>query len=63
MLFDGRENEKTFEMMNSEGAFPRFIDLIASFQRHEEEGLHRLLMELLYEMSRIQRIKLQDIGG
>ncbi|KAL9111536.1 MAG: hypothetical protein Q9227_004024 [Pyrenula ochraceoflavens] len=61
LLFDGRANEKTFEILNIEGAFPRLIDLIVNMKREEDAGLHRLLMELLYEMSRIQRIKLQDL--
>ncbi|KAL9625082.1 MAG: hypothetical protein Q9160_000811 [Pyrenula sp. 1 TL-2023] len=61
LQFDGRQNEKGFEMMNNEGAFPKLMDLIMGVKDAEEAGLHRLLMELLYEMSRIQRIKLQDL--
>lgn len=69
LLFDGRQNEITFEMMNSEGAFPRLLELIQAQKKNGEDGneraadLHRLLMELLYEMSRIQRVKLDDLGG
>lgn len=62
LQFDGRQNEKGFEMMNNEGAFPKLMDMIMSIRDAEEAGLHRLLMELLYEMSRIQRIKVQDLG-
>lgn len=62
LLFDGRDNEITFEIMNNEGAFPRLLELIHTRRGEEEAGLHRLLMELLYEMSRIQRVKLADLG-
>ncbi|KIY03154.1 uncharacterized protein Z520_01621 [Fonsecaea multimorphosa CBS 102226] len=55
-------NERTFELLNDEGAFPRLIRLISSPKQHGHEGIHRLLMELLYEMSRIQRIKIGDLA-
>ena len=61
LLFDGKENEETFETMNEEGAFPKLVELI----RHAPGGdpdLHRLLLQLLYEMSRIQRIKYQELS-
>lgn len=51
--------------MNEEGAFPRLLELIQSASRSDENGgasLHRLFMDLMYEMSRIQRIKIQDLG-
>lgn len=55
-------------MMNKEGAFPRLLELIKAQRKNgvdgdgSETGLHRMLMELLYEMSRIQRVKIQDLG-
>ncbi|KAK2768685.1 hypothetical protein FQN54_000541 [Arachnomyces sp. PD_36] len=67
LLFDGRQNETTFEMMNKEGAFPRLLELIQAQRKNgvdgdgPETGLHRMLMELLYEMSRIQRVKIEDL--
>lgn len=53
-------------MMNEVGAFPRLLELLQT-QRREERGgdgagLHRLLMDILYEMSRIQRVKIEDLG-
>ncbi len=54
--------EHTYEVLNEEGAFSRLVDLISSPKEDDEEGLHRLLMELLYEMSRIQKISLDDLG-
>jgi hypothetical protein len=53
-------------MMNEEGAFARLLELIQALRREEMDGgagLHRLLMDLLYEMSRIQRVKIEDLGG
>lgn len=61
LLFDGRHNETTFEMMNNEGCFPRLLELIQK-GRSEDATLHRLLLELLYEMSRMQRLSFEDLG-
>lgn len=67
LLFDGRQNETAFRMMDEEGSFPRMLELLQAQNQQVDEDisarLHRLLMELLYEMSRIQRIKIQDLGG
>jgi hypothetical protein len=48
-------------MMNREGCFPRLIELIKLGKR-DDARLHRLLLELLYEMSRVQRISAEDLG-
>lgn len=48
-------------MMQAEGAFQRLIELIRS-KRDDDLGLHRLLLELLYEMSRIQRLGREELG-
>ena len=58
---DGRQNESTLEMMNEEGIFPRLLELIQSM-RDGGLGLHRMLLELLYEMSRIQRLRIEDLS-
>lgn len=57
-------------MMNEEGSFPRLLELIQLQRRKGEDdpekagaGLCRLLMDLLYEMSRIQTVKIEDLGG
>lgn len=52
-------------MMNEEGVFARLLELIQALRKENMdggEGLHRLLMDLLYEMSRIQRVKVEDLG-
>lgn len=61
LLFDGRADETTFEMMNNEGSFPRLIELV-KLSKSEDARLHRLLLELLYEMSRMQRLSIEDLG-
>lgn len=61
LLFDGRQNDITFEMMNEEGGFPRLLELIQQ-GRDDDAGLHRMLLELLYEMSRIQRLRTEDLS-
>ncbi|KAG7009038.1 cell surface mannoprotein [Physcia stellaris] len=60
LLYDGQQNEVTFEMMGEEGAFPRLVGLIQE-RKDDDTGLHRMLLELLYEMSRIQRLRLEDL--
>jgi hypothetical protein len=61
LLFDGRQNESTFGMMNEEGVFPRLLELIQA-KIDDDAGLHRMLLELLYEMSRIQRLRIEDLS-
>ncbi|KAL4780253.1 hypothetical protein BJX76DRAFT_53595 [Aspergillus varians] len=65
LLFDGRQHEFPLQMMNEEGAFPRLLELLnaQSIDTEDESaaGLHRLLMDLLYELSRIQKIKIEDL--
>ena len=48
-------------MMNEEGVFPRLVELIQG-RVDDEAGLHRMLLELLYEMSRIQRLRIEDLS-
>lgn len=65
LLFDGRQNEVSLQMMNEEGVFARLLELIQARRREDmdsEAGLHRLLMDLLYEMSRVQRVRIEDLG-
>ncbi len=61
LLFDGRQNEETLVLLNREGAFSRLVELIRG--RQDDDGiLHRRLFELLYEMSRIQRLRIEDLS-
>lgn len=61
LLLDGRENASFFETMLSEGAFPRLVKLIR-LATDDDKGLHRTLLQLLYEMSRVQRLARDDLG-
>lgn len=61
LLFDGRANESTFELMQAEGTFQRLLDLIREKRDDDDVGLHRLLLELLFEMSRIQKLSRDDL--
>ncbi|GAP89849.1 putative ldb17-like protein [Rosellinia necatrix] len=60
LLLDGRANETTFRNMIEENCFHRLVDLISSHQEGDPP-LHRLLLELVYEMSRIQKLRSQDL--
>lgn len=64
LLFDGRSNDEdtTFEMMYEEGVFPRLVDLIQNPAVQEDTRLHQMLLELMYESSRIQRLKWEDFS-
>ncbi|KAJ3569518.1 hypothetical protein NPX13_g6057 [Xylaria arbuscula] len=60
LLLDGRANEATFRNMIEENCFHRLIELINGRKEHDP-SLHRLLLELIYEMSRIQKLRPQDL--
>jgi hypothetical protein len=60
LLQDGRQDGATFEMMNNEGCFSRLLDLVKQ-GKNDDGRLHRLLLELLYEMSRCQRVCAEDL--
>ena len=62
LLFDGRNNAEIFEMMQAEGAFPRLVELIQKHEVQEETRLHQLMLELMYEMPRIQRLNWEDLS-
>ncbi|RMX83654.1 hypothetical protein D0868_15618, partial [Hortaea werneckii] len=60
LLYDGRTNDIAFEMMQSEGAFPRLVEVVRD-RRDDDIGLYRLLLELLFEMSRVQKLGREDL--
>jgi hypothetical protein len=49
--------------MHSEGTFPRLVELIQEESVQEDTRLHQMLLELLYESSRIQRLVWEDFGA
>jgi len=52
-------------MMQEEGAFSRVIELIQGMKESDEPdlSLHRILLELLYEMSRIVHLAWEDLNA
>ena len=46
--------------MIDEGCFPRLLDLVRGC-RETDRRLHRLLLELIYEMSRIEQLRAEDL--
>lgn len=60
LLLDGRSDEVMFRRMIDDGCFPRLVELING-TRDNDRRLHRLLLELVYEMSRIERISSEDL--
>ena len=61
LLYDGRHDEETFLLMQSEGLFPRLLELIKS-GRYDETPVHRMLLELLCEMTRVQKLLRDDLS-
>lgn len=47
--------------MNDIGVFSRLLELI-EMGKEDESGLHILMLELVYEMSRIQRLRVEELG-
>jgi hypothetical protein len=47
--------------MQALGAFPRLVDLIRQ-ATDNDKGLHRTLLELLFEMSRVQKLEREDLS-
>jgi hypothetical protein len=64
LLFDGRKSndDEIFEMMHSEGTFARLVELVQTPSIQEDTRLHQLLLQLLYESSRIQRLTREDFS-
>lgn len=67
LLLDGQHDEAVFSRMIDEACFPRLLDLIRGQDRDTDEagaqdpGLHRFLLQLMYEMSRMERLRRDDI--
>lgn len=64
LLYDGRNSgdDVVFGMMHTEGSFPRLVELVQTESVQDDTRLHQLLLELLYESSRVQRLVWEDFG-
>ncbi|GJC77767.1 protein DIP1 [Colletotrichum liriopes] len=60
LLLDGHADESTYSRMIEEACFPRLLELING-RKDQDLRLHRLLLELMYEMSRIERLRTADL--
>ena len=49
-------------MMHSEGTFARLIELVQTDTVQEDTSLHQILLELLYESSRTQKMNWEDFS-
>ncbi|XWW99946.1 hypothetical protein V2A60_007960 [Cordyceps javanica] len=61
LLLDGHYDEAIFPRMLSEACFPRLVELIAARQDDEDARLHRFLLQLMYEMSRVERLRPEEL--
>lgn len=62
LLYEGRDNKKTFEMLQEEGMFIRLLQLVRE-KRNEDQMLWSTALDLLYEMTRMQRLRPDDLGA
>lgn len=60
LLLQGRTEESTFRRMINEGCFVRLLELIKGCGQSDAR-LHRLLLQLMYEMSRIEHLRHEDL--
>ncbi|KAF4976621.1 hypothetical protein FZEAL_6735 [Fusarium zealandicum] len=60
LLLDGCQDETMFRRMVGEACFPRLLELING-RRDQDPRLHRLLLQLMYEMSRMERLRPDDL--
>ncbi|KAK8069223.1 phospholipid:diacylglycerol acyltransferase [Apiospora phragmitis] len=60
LLLDGRADETTYREMVNEGCFHRLLELMNGY-RDDDPRLYRLLLELMYEMPRFERLRPEDL--
>jgi hypothetical protein len=60
LIIDGLDDESVFSRMVDEACFPRLLDLINA-RRDDDPRLHQLLLQLMYEMSRIERLHVDNL--
>lgn len=59
LLLDGHYDESAYSRMIDESCFPRLLELIGG--RSPDPRLHRLLLHLMYEMSRVERLTVEHL--
>ncbi|KAF8448444.1 hypothetical protein BGX38DRAFT_1330311 [Terfezia claveryi] len=63
LLCDGRQNRETFEVMQAEGLFPRLLEVVGCKKASEDKECRNRLLDVLYEMSRVQRLRWEDLAA
>ena len=48
--------------MQAEGLFPRLLEVVGSKKASEDKECRNRLLDVLYEMSRVQRLRWEDLG-
>lgn len=61
LLLDGQYDEALFPRMAKEACFPRLLELTKLYENNNDTQLHRLLLQLLYEVSRLERLKAEEL--
>lgn len=62
LLLDGELHQSTLEMMHEEKATVAVIDILWK-DRHSNMRLHRIYLELLYELCRVQRLRSTELSS
>lgn len=62
LLLDGHQDAVTFPRMIQEACFPRLLELISNRDSDDDPRLHRFLLQLMYEMSRVERLTPEDLA-
>lgn len=62
LLLDGHHDEAVFPRMIGESCFPRLLELLNG-RRDDDPRLHRFLLHLMYEMSRMWRLDIEDLAS
>lgn len=60
LLLDGEGDQSIFPSMIREACFPRLLELIGE-REDEDPRVKRLLLHLMYEMSRMERLREDDL--
>lgn len=61
LLLEGRECSDVFKHMVEDGLFPRLVELVRT-KRDENRLLWKKVLDLMYEMSRIQKLEPKELG-